>query len=81
MIRFGIIGNDDKINSLNIYKIITEADSPVSLLSVLSDIVNPLLSKNIKANKDNMDEHENGIYQNYLHYFKTNKFMEDKYGN
>jgi len=70
-----IMGND-VANSFNIYKIITEADSPVSLLSALSDRVNPLLSKNIKANKDNVDEHKNGIYQNYLHYFKINKFLE-----
>jgi hypothetical protein len=71
-----IMGNDDKINSFNIYKIITEADSPVSLLSVLSGRVNPLPIANIKAKKDNMDESdEDGIYQNYLHYFKTNKFL------
>jgi hypothetical protein len=66
-------------NSFNIYKIITEADSPVSLLSALSDRVNLLLINGIKAKIDNVDEHdEDGIYQNYLHYFKENKFMEDK---
>ena len=69
-------------NSFNIYKIITEADSPVSLLSTLSDKVIPLPISNIKAKKDNMDEQdEDGIYQNYLHYFRTNKFMADENGN
>ncbi|MHB8091109.1 MAG: DUF262 domain-containing protein [Syntrophales bacterium] len=73
-----IMGND-VTNSFNIYKIIIEADSPVSLLSALSDRVNPLLIKDIEAKKDNVDlQGEDGIYQNYLHYFKENKFMEDK---
>ena len=72
-----IMGNE-VTNSFNIYKIITEADSPVSLLSALSDKVNPLLSKDIMAKKDNVEHNEDGIYQNYLYYFKENKFMEGK---
>ena len=72
-----IMGNDIT-NSFNIYKIITEADSPVSLLSALSDRVNPLPIGSIVAKKDNVDDHEDGTYQNYLHYFKTNKFLEDE---
>lgn len=71
-----IMGNH-VINSFNIYKIITDADSPVLLLSVLSDRVNPLPDKYIVAKKDNLDEKdENHIYQNYLHYFNVNKFLE-----
>lgn len=75
-----IMGND-VMNSFNIYKIITEADSPVSLLSALSDRVNPLPIDSIAENKvnrkDNIDEIDvDGIYQNYLHYFKENKFLE-----
>ncbi len=71
-----IMGND-VTNSFNMYKIITEADSPISLLSALSDRVNPLPIGYIVAKKDNLDEQdEDGIYQNYLHYFKTNKFVE-----
>lgn len=62
-------------NSFNIFKIITEADSPVSLLSTLSGKVNPLPSEKIVAKKDNM-EAEDGVYQNYLYYFKKNKFWE-----
>ena len=71
-----IMGND-VTNSFNIYKIITEADSPVSLLSALSDRVNLLSIVSIVAKKDNVDEQDEvGIYQNYLHYFKTSKFLE-----
>ena len=76
-----IMGNGVK-NSFNIYKIITEADSPVSLLSALSDKVNPLPNSKIVAKNDDRDKDdrytkdEEGIYQNYLHYFKKYKFLE-----
>lgn len=71
-----IMGND-VMNSFNIYKIITESDSPVSLLSALSDRVNPIPDGLIVAKMDNVEEQdEDGVYQNYLHYFKVNKFME-----
>jgi hypothetical protein len=76
-----IIGNDIT-NSFNIYNIITDADSPVSLLSTLSDKVNPLPINKIVAKKDNVDEQdEDDIYQSYLHYFKTNKFLEGEVEN
>lgn len=70
-----IMGNNELMNSFNIYKIITEADSPVSLLSTLSDKIIPLPISNVKANKEKMDEMEDDIYQNYLYYFRTNKFI------
>ncbi len=64
-------------NSFNIYKVITDADSPVSLLSTLSDKVNALPDTNIVAKKDNVNEKDNNnIYQNYLHFFKSNNFIE-----
>lgn len=80
-----IMGNDDKTNSFNIYKIITEADSPVSLSSSLSDRIKPLLIKDINAIKnknkseikDIVNKHEGSIYQNYLYYFAIKKFLED----
>jgi hypothetical protein len=76
-----IMGNDIT-NSFNIFKIITEADSPVSLLSALSDTVNPLPSDSIAAKKDPLeDQDEEGVYQNYLYYFKKNKFWEGENDN
>lgn len=72
-----IMGND-VVNSFNIYKAITEADSPVSLLSALSDRVNPLSSDNVVSKKDNIEEKENDVYQNYLYYFKLNKFFDNE---
>lgn len=74
-----IIGNDVK-NSFNIYKMITESDSPVSLLSSLSDKLSPLPISKIVAKKENIDNEINSIYQNYLHYFRENKFIEEKHG-
>ena len=72
-----IMGNSDKLNSLNIYRVITEADSPVALLSVLSDRVDPLPNKKIVAKKDNIEERDDeGVYQNYLYYFRDKKYME-----
>jgi Uncharacterized conserved protein len=71
-----IMGND-VMNSFNIYKIITESDSPISLLSALSDRVNPIPIGLVVAKMDNVEEqNEDGVYQNYLHYFMVNKFME-----
>ena len=72
-----IIGNDDKINSFNIYKLIAESDSPVTLLSSISDKLNPIPMSKIMAKKDTIDNESNGIYQNYLHYFSINKFIEE----
>lgn len=70
-----IMGNN-VINSFNIYKIITEADSSVSLLSTLSDRVNPLPVGSIVAKKDNTEiKDKDGVYENYLYYFKANKFI------
>jgi hypothetical protein len=72
-----ILGNPEVTNSFNLYKSIAEADSPLALLSSLSDFLNPLELGNIRSKKDNIDsQDENQIYQNYLHYFKSNKFLK-----
>ena len=74
-----IIGNSIIKNSFNIYKVITEADSPSSLLSELSDRVTRLSVDNNKWLKakfmDDINSNKDGIYQNYLYYFKVNKFI------
>jgi len=76
-----IMGNNDKTNSFNLYKIIIEADSPVSLLSELSDTVKQLPINKIVVKIEDVDDIKEGVFQNYLYYFKTKKFMEDKYEN
>lgn len=72
-----IMGNPEITNSFNMYKAISDAESPVSLISELSDKVNPLQFGKIVAKKDNIQEKdENNICQNYLYFFETNKFID-----
>ena len=77
-----VLERSDKINALNIYKIIADSDSPVSLLSLLADRLNPLagakLSDEVKAVfvNDKVDvKGEDGVFTNYLHFFKVNRFI------
>lgn len=71
------------VNSLNIYKLISDSDTPVSLLSALADMLNPLSSSDIhdgklKEMKDgNIDElDDKDVYINYIHFFKINTFYK-----
>jgi len=79
-----IMGNDDVINSFNIYRVITEADSPEALLSMLADKVKPLPDNSIvQRYKDNIDElvkddNKDEVYQNFLFYFKKYKFYGER---
>ena len=68
---------DGVVNDFNIYKVISESDSPGVLLSELSDLLLPL-PKVIKADtKDVHSQNEDKVYINYLHYFVKNKFWEE----
>ena len=74
----GTANKEGIVNSFNLYRTITEADSPMTLLSILADRIMPLPADLIAANAkqdtiDKVDE-ETGIYQNYLHYFDVNGF-------
>lgn len=74
----------DIINSLNMYKLIADSDTPILLLSILADKLNPLPSDKIVytrivkepsgIDEDSFDEMEDGIYMNYLHFFKANSY-------
>jgi len=78
----GYIMGNGMINSRNIYRLITEADSPVALLSILSDRITPLHYNQVadNAKKGDIEEKEGEgteiVWQNYLHFFKEHKFME-----
>jgi len=72
------------VNSLNIYKLISDSDTPAALLSILADKLVPLSEydiddKRIKKSIDEgtIDQKEKGIYCNYLHFFKVNTFYND----
>jgi hypothetical protein len=79
-----IMGKDDVINSFNIYRVITEADSPEALLSMLSEKVKPLSDNSVvQRYKDNIDENvkddnNDDVYQNFLYYFKKYKFYGEQ---
>lgn len=76
-----VLERSDKINSMNIYKLIADSDNPISLLSILSDRLNPLSYDDINDNvyqgveDETVDNAENGVYVNYLHFFRTNQFF------
>lgn len=79
------MGNKPVANSVNIYKLISDSDTPVSLHSALADSLNPLAPNNIQDGACNKEvengttdekDHE-GIYKNYLHFFKVNNYYID----
>lgn len=75
------ISSKDAINSFNLYKLIVEVDSPIALLSELTDRVQPLPDNKIVAKKDEADLEEAGVYQSYLHYFDKYEFWRRTYEN
>lgn len=75
----GTSNRDDVVNGFNVYKVIVESDSPGAVLSKMSDMLVPLTTDRIVAKINNCDEcDDDGVYQNYLHYFAKHKFWEGK---
>lgn len=70
------------INSLNIYKIIADSDTPISLLSMLADKLYPLSRIDVfdriyqKVDDKTIDNPE-GEYKYYLQFFKKYHFYND----
>ncbi|EJW90484.1 hypothetical protein EVA_21408 [gut metagenome] len=71
------------LNSLNIYKLIADSDTPVSLMSALADRLMPLSKQHVNKkvveviSADKIDEQEEGIYTHYFHFFKTNTYYTE----
>lgn len=76
-----ILGSDNRVNSFNVYKAILESEAPNSLFSALSEKITNLSTNVIVAGLENIELEVDGIYQNYLHYFKINKFLEGNHEN
>ena len=78
-----ILERSDKVNSLNIYKLIADSDNPISLLSTLSDKLIPISFDDINdkvyqgIDDDTVDNSKDGVYINYLHFFKSKKFYTE----
>ena len=73
----------DVVNSFNLYKVISEADSPSVLLGRLSDLIKPLETSMVQFHRpekpedvDKLEDEEKGIYSDFLHFFKQNRFWE-----
>lgn len=79
-----VLESSDKINSQNIYKLIVDSDTPISLLSILADKLNPIsfdsindgVYKGIKNNTVN-DKDEDGISINYIQFFIDNNYYTE----
>lgn len=74
----------DVLNSFNIYKLISDSDTPVSLLSALADRLNPLSFNDIwdsvyaSVEKGEIDKRDGEqVFVNYLHFFKVNTFYNE----
>ena len=73
------------INSLNIYKLIVDSDTPISLLSTLADKLDPLSRKDIFDREYqevydkaiDMDKPEGDLHKYYLYFFKINHFYNE----
>ena len=76
-----VLEKSHKINSFNIYKSIDNSETPALLLSNLADTLSPLSSVDIAfqgTDMGNIDEKEEGIFMNYMHFFKVNTFYTEK---
>lgn len=68
------------LRNLGIYKIIADTDTPISLLSIMADKLSPLSQGNINdgvlkgIEEGTLDDMEDGVYKNYLYFFKVNTF-------
>lgn len=65
----------DLANSQNLYKLISEAYSPESLLSSLADKICPLPKSMLKKDISDIEATNDGVKQNYLYFFKDNNFL------
>lgn len=73
-----ILGNEEKQNSLNLYKAISDADKPQSLFSSLSQLLLPLNSSTIKDpnfNKNPDSFTKEGIPENYRYFFEKFQYL------
>ncbi len=69
------------VNSFNLYKVITESDSPIGLMSALADKIMPLSYNNLPEFDKNkaerikkINDEDNGVYRDYLHFFAEYNF-------
>lgn len=75
-----ILGTTKRLNSMNIYQAILQADSPSDLFGDLREKLRPLPQDTVmhKSSVRNVDSDGNENSKSYLKHFKTNWVMEKK---
>jgi len=85
-----IMGWSDKVNTFNMYQLISRQDTPTSLLSALADKLSPLSNGDINDGRakecyeysgngktlKNLKDEKDGIFENYLYFFRINGFYK-----
>lgn len=72
----GTTKKDNVVNSFNIYREVSDSESPRTLINRLSDRILPLDDSKILADKKDYDAAEDGVFQNYLHFFAEKGYWE-----
>ena len=68
-----ILGGSGRVNEGNIYKLITDSDTPLSLLSAMEDLLSPI---SVGEDVGNIDCKDDGVYRHYLHFFAKYNFLD-----
>ncbi len=66
-----VLSNSDRVNSFNIYKLIADADSPVALISLLTDRLVPIGNVTHKRAQGDVNDKNN-----YIYFFNQNKYYQ-----
>ena len=76
-----VLEKSNKKNSQNIYKLIVDSDTPISLLSILADKLNPIsfydINDSVRKGIENEtvnDKDKDGISINYIQFFIDNNY-------
>ena len=84
------MGCSDKVNTFNMYQLISKQDTPTSLLSALADKLRPLSNDDIKDGWAQecyeysgrgktlkiLKDEKDGVHENYLYFFQVNGFYK-----
>ena len=68
-----ILGGSGRVNEGNIYKLITDSDTPLSLLSAMEDRLSPI---SVGEDVGDIDCKVDGVYRHYLHFFAKYNFLD-----
>ncbi len=78
----GTVARDGIVNSFNLYRIVSDANTSSDLLNQLADRVRPIGRSDVRIRDfpTDLNASEKGVYQHYLHYFVVNHFWREDNG-